>query len=620
MPFVRRKRGQVLVVHNHREPDGKIRQDVLHRFGSPDELQAILSGTGWSEWRKTMTWRHPDYRWNWDRLRLRLEENLEQWGTGPGGAVMRREGRIRRLAGDLRHLLRPLSLANAADRVVISTSREALAELHDTLGRLLQPERSRGDLQESDPDRPPAGPDQVAEALFDEAMEYWWAGERAAACRRYRKLLKQYPNHADAHNHLGIYAYDRGRIKEAEGHFEAAMAHGARYVVREEGLVPWAVLENRPFLRARYNLALVRHRQRRYSDEADLLEQLLRLNPNDNQGARFLLGEAYFRIGQIERAAEANRAALEEPGCCYGLALSLFVTDREPAAGLALVRAMAANRYVVPMLLGEPWERIDASHGSNTHEPEWAADYVQRQGDLWRGASGSLELLQRWWSAAPVRRWLGQIEALMLELNGLEPGERRSLLVERLHARYGEGTIRVVATEVDPEADGRQRPLKRPHVASADEVRISRRDGFAEIEYVDESVGGVSLGLDDVESMTDQEILAAHNRVIEQMEQARLEYEHVAVEVPPGAPQISYSTLADQWTPRGDVLRCVIHDHDREVRVMVDDRELTQAEFGRMLTTYAGWGMRIVFVPDDDLLRQPAIEVREPDDEREVEI
>lgn len=53
---------------------------------------------------------------------------------------------------------------------------------------------------------------------------------------------------------------------------------------------------------------------------------------------------------------------------------------------------------------------------------------------------------------------------------------------------------------------------------------------------------------------------------------------------------------------------------------MIDDRELTQAEFGRMLTTCAGWGMRIAFVPDDDLLRQPAIEVREPDDEREVEI
>jgi hypothetical protein len=36
-----------------------------------------------------------------------------------------------------------------------------------------------------------------------------------------------------------------------------------------------------------------------------------------------------------------------------------------------------------------------------------------------------------------------------------------------------------------------------------------------------------------------------------------------------------------------------------------------------MLTTYAGWGMRIVFVPDDQLHRRPALEVREPDTENE---
>ncbi|MCK5796841.1 MAG: tetratricopeptide repeat protein [Deltaproteobacteria bacterium] len=618
MPFVRRKRGQVLIAHNHRNPDGKIRQDVLHHFGSPDEIQAILTGTTWSEWQKNMVWRYPDYRWNWDQLRRRLEENLEQWRTRPVGAVRRREGRIRRLAEDLRHLLRPLSLANTANRVVISTNREMLAELHDTLGRLLQPERSRVDLLEIEPGLPPAGPDQEAETLFDEAMEFWWAGDRAAACRRYRKLLKRHPDHAGAHNHLGIWAYDRGRIKEAEGHFEAARVHSARYAIRQDDLLPWATLENRPFLRALYNLALIRHRQRRYADEASLLEKLRQLNPNDNQGARFLLGEAYFRMGQVEHAIEANQAALEEPGCCYGLALSLFVADREPASGLALVRAMAANRYVVPMLLGEHWTRVDASHQSNTHEPEWAADYVQRQDDLWRAAPGSLKFLQRWWHAAAVQGWLDQTATLMLELNGLAPGQQRSLLVDRLHALCGDSNIRVVATEVDPETNGRQRPLKRPHVASADEVRISRRDGHAEIEYADTSVGSVSLALEEVESMTDQEILAAHNRVIAQMNQARREVDHVAVEVPPGTPQIAYSALADQWTPRGDVLRCLIDDHDQEVRVMVDDRELTQAEFGRMLTTYSGWGMRIIFVPDDELSQQPVIEFRDPDDEKEV--
>ena len=47
--------------------------------------------------------------------------------------------------------------------------------------------------------------------------------------------------------------------------------------------------------------------------------------------------------------------------------------------------------------------------------------------------------------------------------------------------------------------------------------------------------------------------------------------------------------------------------------IHVDDREFTWNEFGRMLCVYAGWGMRIVFVPDDELDRTPKTAVREPE-------
>ena len=50
-----------------------------------------------------------------------------------------------------------------------------------------------------------------------------------------------------------------------------------------------------------------------------------------------------------------------------------------------------------------------------------------------------------------------------------------------------------------------------------------------------------------------------------------------------------------------------------EVTVIIDDCELSLREFGRLLLTYAGWGMRVVFVPDDRIDEEPEIEVREPD-------
>ena len=47
--------------------------------------------------------------------------------------------------------------------------------------------------------------------------------------------------------------------------------------------------------------------------------------------------------------------------------------------------------------------------------------------------------------------------------------------------------------------------------------------------------------------------------------------------------------------------------------IHVDDHELSWAQFGTLLLTHGGWGMRMVFVPDDRLDEEPAIEVREPD-------
>ena len=97
------------------------------------------------------------------------------------------------------------------------------------------------------------------------------------------------------------------------------------------------------------------------------------------------------------------------------------------------------------------------------------------------------------------------------------------------------------------------------------------------------------------------------------------EYEHAAVEIPPGHPQIQYFETGRQWTPRGGVLRCVIGDSgpDGEAVIYIDDHELSLEEFGRMLCAYAGWGMRIVFVPDEEINEEPYIEVREPDEDVE---
>ena len=62
------------------------------------------------------------------------------------------------------------------------------------------------------------------------------------------------------------------------------------------------------------------------------------------------------------------------------------------------------------------------------------------------------------------------------------------------------------------------------------------------------------------------------------------------------------------------MLRCVVTSDQEtgETAIIVDDQEFSLEEFGRMLSVRMGWGMRIAFVEEDELHRQPKIEVREP--------
>ena len=81
--------------------------------------------------------------------------------------------------------------------------------------------------------------------------------------------------------------------------------------------------------------------------------------------------------------------------------------------------------------------------------------------------------------------------------------------------------------------------LKKPHVATADQVRITRKDETAIIKYLDPAVATIHLDFGPaIHDMTDQDILDFHNEGIRIRQKRAEEYTHIAVEIPPGRPQI----------------------------------------------------------------------------------
>jgi hypothetical protein len=157
------------------------------------------------------------------------------------------------------------------------------------------------------------------------------------------------------------------------------------------------------------------------------------------------------------------------------------------------------------------------------------------------------------------------------------------------------------------------------YIATLNDVTISRDGECARIKYKEEDIPETHLEIGpEIADMSNEEILEAYNECLRNNAKLAAERKHVAFEVPLGAEQIEYFARCDQWVPRGGVLRCLIeHDEHSKVIVKIDGQELRLKQFGKLLATYAGWGMRIEFMPGDEMHRRPVLEVREhPPQER----
>lgn len=93
----------------------------------------------------------------------------------------------------------------------------------------------------------------------------------------------------DAHAHLGNLMFDR-RVEAAIRHYDIGVKIGELSLGPDfDGLLPWAAIDNRPFLRCLQGYGLCQWRLGQFQEAGKVFERMLWLNPTDNQGARFLL-------------------------------------------------------------------------------------------------------------------------------------------------------------------------------------------------------------------------------------------------------------------------------------------------------------------------------------------
>ena len=173
-------------------------------------------------------------------------------------------------------------------------------------------------------------------------------------------------------------------------------ALGKEYFEGEAGNF-WSIIETRPYMRAMFTLADLLWASGDRGEAIRLYQEMLRLNPDDNQGVRYILAQYFAEAGRddifealLDGYGEDRTAAVT-----YAKALWLFRKEGAgPAADAALDAALQSNPFVPQYLLGRrtlPPRMPDYYSPRDRNE---AIIYVISAGKGWAGTGGALAWLK----------------------------------------------------------------------------------------------------------------------------------------------------------------------------------------------------------------------------------
>lgn len=250
--------------------------------------------------------------------------------------------------------------------------------------------------------RPFDEPPSTATTPLERAQDLAYRATEARGRRRMqlaRRALELSPDCADAYVLLAEAARSP---EEAHALYIQAVAAGERALgpavfVEDAGRFS-GLIATRPYMRARLGLAHTLQGLGRRDEAIQHYQELLLLNPDDNQGVRYLLLVALLHVGQdAEAGALLDRYGDDASAeWAYGRTLQAFRRDgATPAARRRLREALRTNRHVPAFLRGKRvWPGpLPAAYAVGSHEE--AAVTENLLGDVWRSTPGA----DRWLAA-----------------------------------------------------------------------------------------------------------------------------------------------------------------------------------------------------------------------------
>lgn len=239
----------------------------------------------------------------------------------------------------------------------------------------------------------PKTPLEKAQSLVFEALEK--SGKERL--NLVNQALKVSPDCADAYVLL---AEEKAQsVEEALSLYAAGVEAGERAlgeeVFQKEVGHFWGMIETRPYMRAREGLAQCLWELGKHKEAMEHYRDILRLNPNDNQGIRYVLASCLLKLGEINALQELLEQ-YDEPTAdwLYTGALVAFLQQGDSSeARQRLLQALEHNRHVVLYLLGEKRLPRQLPERVGFGDESEAVVYAAEFGPGWVKAKGAISWL-----------------------------------------------------------------------------------------------------------------------------------------------------------------------------------------------------------------------------------
>ena len=161
----------------------------------------------------------------------------------------------------------------------------------------------------------------------------------------------------------------------------------------------WGFLETRPYMRARAGLAAALNALGEVDAAISHYRDMLRLNPGDNQGIRYVLALCLMKRGDTE-ALKQLLERYDEDGSAPWLYTRALVAFREHAvddkqAEEFARRACRQNKHVPAVLVGAKKAKPSMNGYVTVGGEDEAADYVREWGFDWLTTPGAVDWLTK---------------------------------------------------------------------------------------------------------------------------------------------------------------------------------------------------------------------------------